>query len=338
VAETLGVDSDHPDLGPAAGFDERGNLKLDREVVEQVRASFLRRCAPEYIDEMEQTQRERCRALVEATDGAAAVAGNEPDLEEARLALAGVAAGIDRFIPYPILTKFVPELLLQALREAGDEGPPPFLNPSPGGELSRAMLDLYGACLAMGFPPERLAAAWPDVEPRVDGAVRSFCRQHTGFGPVTWEAPGFETPEFLFAAMRAAFGDADPEDLRRRLAGRVPVGEDGDPEGLGPDTSWPGRLRRCLRSWLELLELEIWYLRGAFYRGILPLLQSDRAWLQDGGSLREALLFAEIGELLTGRLDPAILEARRNGYLGDHEYLAQNAVGPERLSTIMEGI
>jgi len=60
-------------------------------------------------------------------------------------------------------------------------------------------------------------------------------------------------------------------------------------EGLVPDASVARPSAPKLDQWLELLELEIWYLRGAFYRGILPLLQSDRAWLKGGGSLREGL-------------------------------------------------
>jgi hypothetical protein len=49
------------------------------------------------------------------------------------------------------------------------------------------------------------------------------------------------------------------------------------------------------------------------------------------------LLFAEIDELLAGPVDPGVLEDRRRRYLSDHEYLERNAVGPDRLASLMEG-
>ena len=51
-------------------------------------------------------------------------------------------------LAYGILSKFVPDVLLRALADAGDVEPPPFPEKSAGAELMQNTFGLYGACCA----------------------------------------------------------------------------------------------------------------------------------------------------------------------------------------------
>jgi hypothetical protein len=308
---------------------------LDGDVLDRVRQAFVLRCEPAYVDDLEQARDRRCAALVAATDAARdAAAGPGLDAGTARSLLREVDARMSELIPYPILTKFVPELLLQTLRDAGDEGPVPLPIPSPGARLSGELLDLYVECRALGYGGERLETEWPEVDPVVVTAVRSFCDGHTGFGPVTWEAPGMETPAFVIGSMRTAFDGADPQTLlARRPRASTPEGDERD----SPDP-WVGQLRRTVRTWLEYQDMEIWYLRGAFYRGVVPLLRRCvLGGCGEGTVAPSDLLFAKVRDLIEGPPAAGTLEPRRARYWADTEYLTRNSIRADRLTGLMEG-
>ena len=333
VAEALGLADGLPDCGPAAGLDGQGNVWLDQDVVERVRHAFIRRRGPAYVEEVEQTRDGRCAALVSATKAAGEAAAS-PDLDPgtARATLGEIEGRMSELLPYAILTKFVPELLLQALQDAGDHGPLPIPSPSPGAKLSGDLLDLHLHCLARGYPAERLETEWPEIDSDVAARVRSFCKDHTGFGPVTWEAPGMETPLFVIGSMRTAFAGTHAQSLLDRLP------PEGGEQADAPLDPWTGQLRTAIRAWLEYMDLEIWYLRAAFYLGVLPLLRRYVLGGRGAGDVAPSdLLFAEIGPLLEGRLDARTLHARRVRYWADTEYVSRNSVLPDRLTELMEG-
>jgi hypothetical protein len=98
-------------------------------------------------------------------------------------------------------------------------------------------------------------------------------------------------------------------------------------------------LRRLLAFWLDFLERETWYVRRAFYVGMIPLLRQLAAeyrrqipTLQLGD-----LLFLDIRELIAETIDPAVIEMRRRRYMENSEYLSLHGIEPSRLATMVGG-
>ena len=94
------------------------------------------------------------------------------------------------------------------------------------------------------------------------------------------------------------------------------------------------------RSWREFLERETWYLRRAFYVGVLPLLlRLVPVYLgRDRQMVKEDILFFELAELTTVRPDARRARARRTEYLSNHDYLSQNGISTDRLGAILEPV
>jgi hypothetical protein len=309
----------------AARLDDLGDLYLDRGSAMEVAGAFRSALSPERVVELEAAHRARCTDLLAATQAAGSGAEAE-DAAGCRAAIGHLAARIEPLVHYGIVAKFVPDALLAALRRAGDQGPPPTPVPSPG----RALLDAIGAlclrCHQLGYPPDRLARAWPAVPPDVGDAIRGFGRAHAGFGPLPWDAPGHEDPTFTVAAIASAFGDVGPDELRERLA----AAPGAPPAGGGPVPE----LRAYLAFWLEFLERETWYVRRAFFAGMLPLLR--RLAQVRGEHPAERLLFWRLEELVGGDADPALVDARRAAYLADRGYLGRHGIEDARLAWLME--
>jgi hypothetical protein len=332
VGEELGLAGVLPDGRFGARLDADGNLFVDTSHTELLSEALLGALAPPVLERIEVGLRRACRTVLAATHSSGARAASLDD-SGARAAVAELGRAVESLLPYPIMAKFVPEVLLRALTAEGDPGFPPFDRPSPGARLSAALLRLDGTCRAGGYSPERLAAEWPAIPGELEAAVRTFCRRYAGFGPVPWEGPGYETPEHVFAAMRAAFGGSDPGRLRAGL-GRALRGSPSPPP---PPTELAGMIRRGLVAWFEFLDLEIWYVRGAFYRGMLPLLRRIAAVRGDGGEGGQDLLFHRVEEFEGQDPSPEVLEGRRRAYLSNPAYLERIGAGPPRLARIMEG-
>jgi hypothetical protein len=268
-----------------------------------------------------------------ATD---AIAGDAArDGHGAVAALARLDGPLCELAPFAVMTKFVPDALLERWRRLGGTGPPPAPEPSPGRRLAEALVELGRRCLAAGCRPHDVASGWPDVPEAVGRAVHAFCRAHTGFGPPAWEAPGYESPAFVVHAMAAVEAEASvPAGIRgasRTAASSQP------PMTATPPVDPDGReaVERALVAWLEYFDLEVWYLRRAFHVAVVPALRAlaetlDRRRPDD-------LLFATMGELLEARVDPSILAARRRAYEADHDYLQRNGVQAGRLRDLMTG-
>src|SRR5439155_17215421 len=264
-------------------------------------------------------------------------AGAPPgDRDATTTALALVDARLRALVPFAVMTKFVPEALLQCLGREGDHSPPPFPDPTPGRRLAAAVVRLAQRCDRLGYGPDRLATEWPDVAPEVSGAVRVFCQQQTGFGPVAWESPGYETPGRVFDAMAATLGGGGDATS---LALAVPDDLDPGPRRLSMGTTTPSAagslataLRTALGTWLEFLDLEIWHLRRAFYLAVIPAI---RVLASSLGVDAEELLFAPMEELGGGEFDPGTARERRREYEADAEYLDGHGVRPERLAAIV---
>jgi hypothetical protein len=126
----------------------------------------------------------------------------------------------------------------------------------------------------------------------------------------------------------------DTEQIRRRLsfAERPQVAR--SIRDLPPKIA---ALRRVLGSWLEFLERETWYVRRAFYVGMIPILKQLAArYRQKIPSFQATdLLFLDIRELTTEFADPAVIDRRRQRYLENRDYLSLHGVDPSRLATIL---
>jgi hypothetical protein len=186
--------------------------------------------------------------------------------------------------------------------------------------------------LEFGYTSERLMAEWPAVSPSVAAVVRNFCASQAGFGPLAWDAPGYEEPQYVIRILRTAFAGSDPDEMRpwRAHQPSLSARASGAPQTTA--------LRRVLAFWLDFLERETWYVRRAFYVGMLPLLRRLTAGYQRRfcGFRLEDLLFLEIQELTAGSGDPEIINARRRCYLADTAYLTHHGIEPGRLTAILE--
>ena len=96
-------------------------------------------------------------------------------------------------------------------------------------------------------------------------------------------------------------------------------------------------LRRVLGFWLDFLERETWYVRRAFYFGMIPLLRQLAAkYYREIPTVQPVdLLFLEIGEAIAGTVDFAVIETRRRRYMENSEYLSLRGIEPSHLATML---
>jgi hypothetical protein len=134
--------------------------------------------------------------------------------------------------------------------------------------------------------------------------------------------------------LHSAFNEIDAKEVRRRLsfAKRLAVAR--------PTIDVPTKiaaLRSVLRFWLDFLERETWYVRRAFYVGMVPLLRRLAAeYRRQIPTFQLAdLLFLDIRELIAGTVAPAVIHTRRHRYMENTDYLSLHSVDPNRLATIL---
>jgi hypothetical protein len=315
-----------------AQLNDKGDLFLDRTQVTALTETLLSWFSPESLELMHKKHSTACDDLVDATENAARVATSSDDA--ARKLTEDLANRITLVIAYGILSKFVPDVLLRALADAGDTELPPFPENGAGSESMRSAFALYEACCANDFPPQRLVSEWPRVSPKVFQLVREFCNHQRGFGPLAWDSPGYEDPIYVVRLLHSAFDKVDAEQIRERLsfAQRSVVAR----SAIDAPTKIAA-LRRVLGFWLNFLEWETWYVRRAFYVGMIPLLQQLAADYREKIPAFESadVLFLEIRELTAGIADPAMVQARRDRYMENTEYLSLHGIGRCRLTTML---
>jgi hypothetical protein len=324
----LSAEQDFP-----ARLDENGDLFLDRTQVGALTEALASWFTPKTLEVMTTTHTAACAALVAATENSArdVASGNGAP----KKLLEDLADRIALVLAYGVLSKFVPDVLLRALADAGDSEPPPFPEKSAGAELMQNMFALYKACSDLNYAPERLRREWPNVAPEVSHLVTEFSKRQTGFGPLAWDSPGHEDPDYVVRLLHSAFDGVDAEQVRQRLSFA---------EKPAATRSMPDRpekisaLRRVLGLWLEFLERETWYVRRAFYVGMVPLLQQLAVGYRKKISAFQVtdLLFLDVRELTADTADPAVIQARRHRYLENTDYLSLHGVDPKRLATIVE--
>jgi hypothetical protein len=284
----------------------------------------------ETLDIMHTTHVAACDALIDAR-GDVPCAAPLKVVSPSKLA-EDLASRMALVLAYGILSKFVPDVLFRALADAGDVESPPFPEVSAGAELMQNTLKLYSACCALHYTPQRLRHEWPQVPREVFCLVREFCTSQTGFGPLAWDSAGYENPNYVIQLLHSAFADIKVEQIRRRLSStRWSVVN-------RPSGNVPARiagLRRVLGFWLEFLEKETWYVRRAFYIGMVPLLRQLAAKYREKTPILQPidLAFLEIRELIEGTIDPAAIQSRRRRYMENPEYLSLHAIEPNHLAT-----
>ena len=333
AATTIGLPGLSSELDFPARLDENGDLFLDRSQVAALTKALPSWLTPETLELMHATHATACDALVDATENAARVAASL-DGAAARKLSEDLANRMALVLAYGILSKFVPDVLLRALADGGDVAPPPFPETSAGAELMQNTFALYQACCALNYTPQRLQREWPRVSSEVFHLVSEFCNRQTGFGPLAWDSPGYENPSYVVRLLHSAFDDVDAEQVRRRLsfAQRPAVAR-----SASDAPAKIAALRRVLGFWLDFLERETWYVRRAFYFGMIPLLRQLAAeYRRQIPTLQLAdLLFLEIGELIAGTVDPAVIQTRRRRYMENSEYLSLHGIEPSHLATML---
>ena len=332
AATTIGLPGLSSELDFPARLDENGDLFLDRSQVAALTNALPAWFTPETLELIHTTHTAACDALVNASESAARVGASLDGA--ARKLSEDLANRMALVLAYGILTKFVPDVLLRALADAGDVEPPPFPEKSAGAELMQNTFALYQACCALNYAPQRLQHEWPRVSPEVFHLVSEFCNRQTGFGPLAWDSPGYEDPNYVVRLLHSAFNEVDAEQVRRCLsfAKRSAVAR----STIDVPTK-TAALRRVLGFWLDFLERETWYVRRAFYVGMIPLLQQLAAgYRQKIPAFQPAdLLFLDIRELVAGIADPAVIDMRRHRYLENTEYLSLHGVDASRLASML---
>ena len=332
AATTIGLPGLSSELDFPARLDENGDLFLDRSQVAALTKALSSWFTPETLELMQARHTAACDALVGASENAARVTASLDGA--ARKLSEDLANRMALVLVYGILSKFVPDALLRALADTGDVEPPPFPEKSAGAELMQNTFALYQACCVLNYTPQRLQHEWPRVSPEVFHLVSEFCNRQAGFGPLAWDSPGYEDPNYVVRLLHSAFNDVDVEQVRRRLsfAKRPAVAR----STTGVPTKIAA-LRRVLGFWLDFLERETWYARRAFYLGMIPLLQQLAAGYRQKIPKFQLtdLLFLDIRELVAGIADPAVIHARRHRYLENSEYLSLHGVDSSRLATML---
>ncbi|MGI8890077.1 MAG: hypothetical protein ACR2G0_04755 [Chthoniobacterales bacterium] len=333
AATTIGLPGLSSDLDFPARVDGNGDLFLDRAQVAVLSGALSGWFTPATLGLIYDRHSAACAALAEASENAEREASSLDDIS-VRKFFKNLAGPMAVVLAYGILSKFVPDVLLHALAEAGDAEPPPFPERSAGAVLMQDTFALERACSALAYPPPRLQSEWPNVSPEVFRVVSAFCYQQTGFGPLAWDSPGYEDPNYVVRLLRAAFSAANAEQIRERLAS---AHKSGVARPIFEVSEKTAALRRVLRLWLDFLERETWYVRRAFYVGMVPLLKRLAGeYRRELPALQLTdLLFLDLHELMAGTVEPAVMHARRQCYWEDGDYLSLHGVEQGRLAAVL---
>lgn len=327
---------DFPGLTTASDFPaslDDGDLYLDRAKVAALSEALLECLTEDRLNAMRAAHVSACDQLLATTDKAAREAASLHG-QPLRKLLQELADDITLIMSYGVMSKFVPDLLLRARKDAGEYDSAPFPNNSAGSEILRNTFALYQACLAAGYSPRRLRDEWPRVSVQVKELLTRFCSEQRGFGPLPWDSPGYEDPQYVARILYSAFDQVDPEQVRQRLA----LVKTRSTTHFAEGNTKLAALRETLAFWLEFLEWETWYVRRAFYLGVVPLLK--QLTLESVNSSRSVqsddLLFLTFNEITSVSWNMAIINERRDRYLKNNDYLSLHGITPDRLTTMLE--
>ena len=322
-----------------AWLNDDGDLFLDRGNVDRLARALSESISEDSLERIEQSLHAACRLLQTTTDRCQARAPAATP-HEARQLLGELGAALRALVPFGILSKFVPDVLYRAYASTPGAGIPRLPGESPGASLTREALALFSDCSDGGFPPDRLLAEWPRVPATIAESVLSFCDRHAGFGPLPWEAPGYEDPRYVFGVLQANFGNSDRLAIMKQLNDRAGASlAHGNIEAAPPELIAVCRaLRQVIVAWIDFLERETWYVRRAFYVALLPLLARlvPEFRRESPGLLQEDTLFFELDELIAGQPDSSRASERRATYFGRTNYVFEHTISPARLAAVFK--
>jgi hypothetical protein len=300
-----------------------GHLYVAREAVEEAAQELeagLKRS--DFVAAMQAALRSTCRT-VQAVTRRAEQCASAAAPAELRAIAAELGEAVSRVLRFGILSKFVPDRLRTALpAEAGT----PFPAESMGLALARSLAALNDDCLSLGYPPQRLAAEWPRLPAGPLQLLLRFCADHAGYGPVAWDAPGYEDPRYTITALRAMTGAAKAAPARRP-----------GPNPGAQSAKQADPLRRALGEWLKFLERENFYQRRAFNAGLVPVLRRLAPSLSKAGLTPEDLLFLDLRALVGTEPNLEQARSRREAYWANKGYLSHHGIEPGRLSAMLDG-
>lgn len=280
-----------------------GKLQLDDSLLSEVRGAVCS-ADEDRLAKLSDRVRTATSRLEHATEGTGA-AGDPV----ARILAVGEA--LRAFIAIPIVGKTVTSALYAQLVSGGFTGWPPAPSPSPGVRLTLDLVDLADACAAAGTPAAAVAQRWPQVPDEVHDLVAAFARRHVGFGPLPWEAKGWDDVSHVASQLGTiAAGVRPPPQPASGSTARF----DGSLEAARHD---------CLAAWLDATERGLVLVRRAFHVGIRPHLTTTAPGC---GVQPVELLFATFDELAALPLPADELATRRSEYGRNRAYLDAHAI------------
>ncbi len=111
AAQVIGLADSFPDGRFPAGIDPAGDLHIDPDGIAAMQRAFPTRPDPAFLARLERTRAERCRGLLDQVAAAEDAAG-AGDAGALAAAVTRLLEAVAMVMPYPVLTKIVPGLLL----------------------------------------------------------------------------------------------------------------------------------------------------------------------------------------------------------------------------------
>ena len=265
---------------------------------------------------------------------AAAVAEMSWNQELWQDAWCSIAQAIAELAPYGLVTKILPDILLE--RSGGlplerVEVAGPSKSPSEAFPLYLSSRSLVKGVQVLVSQLKVLDPEQPGKkgETRRQAELRSFCERNVGHGSRAWEAPGYEDPRYVLSSIVQArnpsredgpLTEAVPTDLLclpDASADACAAPELPREEALAPASGGERGWQVELQYWATHLDLQTSILRWGFLTAELPLIRGLAAHLISAKVILRAsdLLFCtrhEIGESIPSHRE---IDRRRNAYL-----------------------
>lgn len=195
-----------------------------------------------------------------------------------RCAWSSTAQAIAELAPYGLVSKILPDLILEWIGGVFPERLRAGRRPQGGSDTFPQYLGSNKLARDMQYLARRLQAfdvdeAHPQRTARRDAELERFCQDHIGLGPRAWEAPGYENPRYVSGAVRRAqppTTGADTANLGNLR--ETSVGASGSPapaRSTAPSTTWEDELE----YWSSQLDTQTSVMRWGFLKVELPLLR-----------------------------------------------------------------
>lgn len=301
VPMCLELPADVPPI--AAGVDDAGRVVLDATAWQHVRTATARQLGPGLLASMLTTHRRRLEALRWWLTRARPVdAATHDELVRDAVMIGDALANL---APYGLVTKAVAEPLRRAASPAADVGQAPSApctlpcaGPSVTRDLHRLLIQACAQLLDAGLRTAAAIPRWSEAPHAAVDIVAALSQRLTGAGSRSWNAIGYESPEFVYRMLTGRIS-ALGESGVQRLAAAAPS-PPGPQENRSAAAGSP--MARCAAYWASYVNEQAGLLRWGFYVGVLPRLARLAAhWCNTGMLSRPGdVCFLTRTELWTG--------------------------------------